>query len=155
MTSKSIGKYYENKLVKDFTDLGYESWRVPLSGAIGENNLTKLPDRVRKLLIGDVCVNIDNTDIPIEVKFRSSTTGFSTVLSLHKLHSTTDVIQTSDALLFTSPDAFTRYKLGNVVSRVITTDILLNATLTNWLDKCEVLAIRYKHYKHWMIVLRT
>jgi Holliday junction resolvase len=28
------GKYYENKLLNELTQMGYEAWRVPASGSL-------------------------------------------------------------------------------------------------------------------------
>ena len=33
-TNKQRGTYYENKLLKEFLDLGYEAWKVPASGSL-------------------------------------------------------------------------------------------------------------------------
>lgn len=171
--SKAKGSYYERTLVKAFKEHGLESWRVPLSGALGESDLSTLPDRVKKYLVGDVAVSISGQDVPIEVKFRSdaqgfthvyrgilsvgATTEFSDKKSSKKVRSISSIrgVQYEDCLMLVGIEAFVWYFSGPLHHPLVQTSNtkLLNTTLTNWLDQCKVLALRSKRSKEWYFIL--
>lgn len=151
-----------------------EAWRVPLSGAIGESEMCELPDRVRRYLIGDVAVSINSQDTPIEVKFRSNAEGFTSVYRYPLLSGSSEgihnrsktvrkassaggdiqCIQYADCMLVIGVDAFIEYTSGVVKPQITNTNTnLLNTTLTNWLDKCKVLALRSKRAREWYFIL--
>ncbi len=156
--SKARGSYYERALVKAFKDRGLEAWRVPLSGALGESESVTLPDRVKAYLIGDVCVCINQIDHPIEVKFRSTPTGFTEVYkymaeTYERRSKVCSVVHFRDCTLIRGVDAFIRQRSGLVESvSQISDNKLLNTTLTNWLDQCKILALRSKKEREWYFI---
>ena len=158
MSARRKGKYYERKLVKEFTEAGYEAWLVPLSGALGENNLVDVPDRVRQYLIGDICVNIPNNsvryiDVPIEVKFRKTASGYKHLYALNQKPIKISQSSTNYVVVFNIQ------QLTEVISNYShtqypTSNIQLSNTVIDWLDQVDILALT-AYRKPWIFVVKV
>lgn len=122
------------------------------SGAIGENELCELPDRVRKYLIGDITIPLKGIDMSIEVKYRANATGFA---SLYKLiaSKTDEYLIFSDAIVIRGTDNFVKYYDGLLTDEAVE-DSILNTTLTKWLDHCSILAVKSKRHKDWFFIIK-
>lgn len=143
--SKSKGNSYEYALIKQLEPYVDEVWRVPLSGAIGENLSAKVPERVRRYLIGDICFSKYNQDYPVEVKFRKDASGFKTFIGLP-----VGVYEYQDAIVFIGTHSFFDLAADSIIIK----ENILNKTLTDWLDKVNILALKSKLSKHWIFVRR-
>lgn len=156
--SKARGNYYERALVKAFKDRDLEAWRVPLSGALGESDTSTLPDRVKAYLTGDVCVCINQTDIPVEVKFRTDASGFTKVYEQmgrpYQIRTGEQrIVRYSDCVAIRGVDAFIEFNSGLAGLQITNSnESFLNATLTRWLDQCKVLALRSKKNREWYFI---
>lgn len=149
------GTYYENKLIKDFKAAGCEAWRVPASGALGHNPNVKVPDRVRKYLIGDVCVNIGALDVPVEVKFRTSYKAYSTLVKVQtsQSKSTKQRIYYRDCIYYPSISAFIRSKEDDTKTTSTTVaQSILTKEVRSWLVHTNILFIKFKECKDWIIL---
>lgn len=148
--NKAKGTYYENKLLKELHALGLEAWKVPSSGALGHNPKVKVPDRVRKYLVGDLCVNLYGRDTAVEVKYREVSPFTVSVSASIKAHVASKSCSTgfSDATIFYSIDAW----LHSIKPTVNYNVPCLNATITPWLANTKVLFIRSKAFKDWIIL---
>lgn len=152
MSAKAKGTYYENKLLKELLSLGYEAWKVPLSGALGHNPNVKVPERIKKYLVGDICVSKDGNDEPLEVKFRSSspfTKANDNVFGMGSTFNKDDCVETQDTIIYYSVSSWLkadRTKLSTYRNTVLTNE------MRSWYVDTKTLFLRLKGFKHWIIM---
>ena len=133
--------------------------------SLGQNPLVKVPDRVKKYLIGDICVSIQLSngqyiELPIEVKFRSDSVRFKKYTSLDQLSSqnttsaanTSSVFDCQDCRIFYSIAGFISYKTGGSLTTVTCNNTQLTKELRDWAQHTNLLFLRLKGIKHWIIV---
>lgn len=139
-------------MLKEFIALGYEAWRVPSSGALGHNPKVNVPDRVRKYLVGDVCVNTGKEDVPLEVKYRSQSPlrkAEDNVLGMGFRANTSTCIETTDLFVYFSTEDWltsNRSILSFHRSTVLTNE------MRSWYVHTRTLFLRLKGLKHWIIM---
>jgi hypothetical protein len=123
--------------------------------SLGHNPKVKVPDRVRKYLLGDICVNIPTYgDTHLEVKYRSSTKSYARIVKLASDNSqVTSIRYFKDAILYDDINTFilhgTQYDPRKI--KAATTSILTKE-IAGWMVHSSILFLRLKGYNKWIII---
>ena len=150
--SKAKGTSYEKKLVSLLKEKGFSAYRVPLSGAIGNNPraAANLPASLVKALSGDVGVEATSGFTSFEVKYRKDATGFKTLVNFLDENGWDNYVF-SDCILLNTQGILAY--LSNTQIDTKKQDIaVFTPTMNTWIENSDILALFY-YRGNWIFLI--